>query len=100
MPQGVIAEGFNRFFTLIVKAIGENLFQRSDPSCQRQWSPSQNAEAVLTNVTFELSPPRSGLVHMLLRKLKTNKATSLEYNPARLLLRWSPGYFGVLDQHN
>ena len=34
----------------IVKAIGEKLSQRSDPPCQRQWSPSQNAEAVLTKV--------------------------------------------------
>ena len=34
----------------IVKAIGEKLSQRSDPPCQQQWSPSQNAEAVLTKV--------------------------------------------------
>ena len=70
--------------------MGEKLSQRSDPSCQRQWSLSQNAEAVLTNVTFMLSPARSGLVHILLRKLKPNKATGLDNIPTRLLKDGDP----------
>ena len=82
--KGVIAEGFNLFFTSIVKAIGEKLSQISDPSCQRQWSPSQNAEAVLTNVTFELSPVKIWRGSHAVEKTKTDNI------PARLLKDGDP----------
>ena len=71
-----IGEGFNLFFTSIVKTIGEKLSQRSSKiSCQRQQSPLQNTEATFTNETFELSLVRPNVVYNLLRKLKVNKAT-------------------------
>ena len=84
--KNAIAEGFNHFFTSIVKTISDKLSQRSSKiSCQRPQSPLQNTEATFTNENFEPSLVRPNVVYNLLRKLKVNKATGLDNIPARLL---------------
>ena len=89
--KNTIAEGFNHFFTSIVKTISDKLSQRSSKiSCQRPQSPLQNTEATFTNENFELSLVRPNVVYNLLRKLTVNKATGLDNIPARLLKDGAP----------
>ena len=84
--KNAIAEGFNHFFTSIVRTISDKLTQRSSKiSCQRQ-----HTEATFTNENFELTLVRPTVVYSLLRKLRVNKATGLDSIPARLLKDGAP----------